>query len=161
MERFTVSLDENLLADFDDYCQRKGYQNRSEAVRDLLRSRLDGDRLEAALATPDEDAQCVACLSYLYNHHERDLSRRLVEIQHHHHELAHATMHIHLDHETCLEVAVLRGSVPAVLRCADVITAETGVRHGQVHVVPIDSVNISPPRHQPHPSETSSVDPEP
>jgi len=138
MERLTVSLDEDLLAGFDDYCRRRGYQNRSEAVRDILRERLEADRLDAANQAKDAATQCVACLSYIYNHHERELSRRLTEAQHQHHDLTHSTMHVHLDHENCLEVAILRGPTGAVRKCADTITAETGVRHGKLNVVPVE-----------------------
>ncbi len=138
MDRFTVSLDEELLSGFDEYCRRRGYQNRSEAVRDILRDRLEADRLEAASMAHEGAAQCVACLSYIYNHHERELSRRLTETQHRHHDLTLSTMHVHLDHENCLEVAILRGPTDAVRKCADSMTAETGVRHGKLNVVPVE-----------------------
>ena len=139
MERFTVSLDEELLADFDAYCGRKGYQNRSEAVRDILRDRLEADRLEADSLERQATSHCVGCLSYIYNHHERELSRRLTEAQHQHHDLMLSTMHVHLDHENCLEVAILRGPIGAVHKCADSIVAETGVRHGKLNVVPVET----------------------
>lgn len=133
MDRFTVSLDEELLSQFDDYIRRRGYQNRSEAVRDILRGELESERL-----AEDESGHCVACLSYIYNHHERELSRRLTEASHAHHDLTLSTLHVHLDHENCMEVAILQGPTNAVRRFADGVTAETGVRHGKLNAVPVD-----------------------
>lgn len=133
MDRFTVSLDEDLLAQFDEYIRQRGYGNRSEAVRDILRGRLESERL-----AQDQDGHCIACLSYIYNHHERELSRRLTQAQHAHHDLTLSTLHVHLDHENCMEVAILRGPTSQVRRFADGITAETGVRHGALNAVPVD-----------------------
>lgn len=133
MERFTVSLEGELLVEFDRFIERKGYQNRSEAVRDLLRQQLRAESL-----AKEGGGECVAALSYVYNHHERDLARRVVEAQHQSHDLVRATLHVHLDHENCLEVAVLQGATAAVRRFADALTAETGVRHGHLSAVPIE-----------------------
>lgn len=134
MERVTISLDDALLAEFDDYMKRKGYENRSEAIRDLLRQRLEQDRLEE-----DRASHAVACLSYVYNHHQRELSRRLTQAQHSHHDLMLSTLHVHLDHENCLEIAVLQGPADDVRRFAEATIAETGVRHGNLHLVPAES----------------------
>ena len=133
MERFTVSLEGELLAQFDEYIQHRGYGNRSEAVRDILRGTLETQRL-----TEDDSGHCIACLSYIYNHHERELSRRLTQASHAHHDLTRSTLHVHLDHENCMEVSVLQGPTEAVRRFADSITAETGVRHGKLNAVPVD-----------------------
>jgi len=133
MDRFTVSLDETLLAQFDDYIHRRGYDNRSEAVRDVLRQVLENERL-----ADTDSGQCIACLSYIYNHNERDLSRRLVQASHAHHDLTHSTLHLHLDHENCMEVSILRGATASVRRFADAIMAETGVRHGALNAVPVE-----------------------
>jgi CopG family nickel-responsive transcriptional regulator len=133
MDRFTVSLDEELLEQFDDYIRRRGYGNRSEAVRDILRQTLEAERL-----ADEEGGHCVACLSYIYNHHERELSRRLTQASHAHHDLTLSTLHVHLDHENCMEVSVLQGPTAAVRRFADTITAETGVRHGALNAVPVE-----------------------
>jgi CopG family nickel-responsive transcriptional regulator len=133
MERFTISLDEKLASEFDRLIRDRGYLNRSEAVRDILRSKLDTLRLQEAQAP-----FCVASLSYVYNHHERDLAERLTEIQHHHHELVVATTHVHLDHENCLETVMLRGATNIVRHFADMLIAERGVRHGQINLVPVD-----------------------
>ncbi len=148
MDRFTVSLDEDLLAQFDDYIRHRGYGNRSEAVRDLLRRTLEAERLA------DGDAgDCVACLSYVFNHHERDLARRLTESQHAHHDLTVSTMHVHLDHETCMEVAILQGPTDEIRRFADSVISETGVRHGAVNAVPVDMAghHHHPGGHHHHP----------
>jgi CopG family nickel-responsive transcriptional regulator len=136
MERITISLDEALAREFDAMIERRGYQNRSEAIRDLLRSQLEADRQEAAQATGN--LQCVANLSYVYNHHARDLAERLMALQHGHHDLTVATMHAHLDHDNCLESVILRGPTAAVRAFADALSAERGVSHGQLNVVSVE-----------------------
>jgi CopG family nickel-responsive transcriptional regulator len=133
MERFTISLDENLATEFDRLIRDRGYQNRSEAVRDLLRGKLDTLRIQEAQAP-----FCVASLSYVYNHHERELAERLAARQHAQHDLTVATMHVHLDHENCLETVVLQGPTVAVQELAAGLTAEPGVRHGALNVVTVD-----------------------
>ncbi|MFT4048038.1 MAG: nickel-responsive transcriptional regulator NikR [Solimonas sp.] len=133
MERFTISLEEELAGAFSALMKRRGYRNRSEAVRDLIRLELergnDGD-------TPG--AHCVAILSYVYKHHERELSKRLVRLQHDHHDIGIATMHAHLDHDHCVECAILRGPTAVVKAFADRVIAEPGVHHGNVKLVTID-----------------------
>lgn len=133
MERFTISLDEKLAVEFDRLIRERGYLNRSEAVRDLLRGKLDSLRIQEAQAP-----FCVANLSYVYNHHERDLAERLTGLQHRHHDLVVATTHVHLDHDNCLETMMLRGATEVVRRFADALMAERGVRHGQINLVPVD-----------------------
>lgn len=133
MERFTISLDEQLARQFDALIRRQGYQNRSEAVRDMLRQRLENERL-----VKEEAPHCIASLSYVYNHHERDLAARLMSIQHEHHDLSLSTMHVHLDHDNCLETVILRGPTTQVRRFAENVIAERGVRHGQLNLVPVD-----------------------
>lgn len=133
MERVTISLDETLLEAFDAFIGRKGYENRSEAIRDLLRARLESDRLEENRAP-----HAIACLSYVFDHHQRELVRRLTNVQHDQHDLVLSTTHVHLDHDNCLEVAILRGHTEAIRRFANVVMAETGVRHGNLHIVPAE-----------------------
>ncbi|MGN2392173.1 nickel-responsive transcriptional regulator NikR [Pelomicrobium sp. G1] len=133
MERFTISLDERLAREFDEFIRVRGYQNRSEAIRDLLRRHLEEQRLRSG------DAPfCTASLSYIYNHHERELAERLTHKQHAHHDLCVSTMHVHLDHEHCLETVVLRGPTAAVRQFAESVMAERGVRHGSLNLVPVD-----------------------
>lgn len=142
MERFTVSLEGDLLAEFDRFIERKGYQNRSEAVRDLLRQNLRSESL-----AKEASGDCVACLSYVYNHHERELARRVTAAQHESHDLVRSTLHVHLDHDNCLEVAILQGPTAAVRRFADALTAETGIRHGQLSAVPVQIETTDRHRH--------------
>lgn len=137
MERFTISLDEGLAQAFDELIRARGYANRSEAVRDMLRRELETQRL-----AHDAAPTSVACLSYVYNHHERQLSERLTEHQHHAHDLVVSTMHVHLDHDNCLEALILRGTTESVRHLADHITAERGVRHGQLNVIPVDMESV-------------------
>lgn len=133
MRRLTISVDDDLADTFDQLVARKGYLNRSEAFRDLVRKALD----EAELA-PGRAQWCVATVSYVYDHHERQLSNRLTQIQHRHHNVALATLHVHLDHENCLETVVLKGRMGDVRATAEGMIAQTGVRHGSVHLVPVE-----------------------
>lgn len=130
--RFTISLEDKLGARFDHFIQERGYKNRSEAVRDLIRNKLDQDSLMR-----DDNADCVGTLTYIYNHHERDLSRRLAESQHQSHDLSISTLHVHLDHDNCMETVVLRGKVREVSAFAESTISQPGVRHGQVYIVPV------------------------
>jgi CopG family transcriptional regulator, nickel-responsive regulator len=133
MRRLTISVDEELAHAFDHLVEQKGYQNRSEAFRDLVRKELG----EAVMAH-GKATWCVATLTYIYDHHERQLSNRLTKIQHEHHDLIVATQHIHLDHDNCIEMLFLRGKIDMVRSCANAIVSQTGVRHGNVHIVPAD-----------------------
>lgn len=134
MERITMSLDEKLAQEFDALIRARGYASRSEAMRDLLRREV-----EASRQSRDAKARCVASLSYVYNHHERRLAERLTEAQHAHHDLVVATMHVHLDHENCLETVALKGPVTAVFGLAHRTEAERGVRHLALNVVTVES----------------------
>jgi len=133
MDRITISLPEKLAREFDRLIAERGYDNRSEAVRDILRAHLDRMR-EAREAA----GHCVANLSYVYNHHERDLAERLTALQHAHHDLTVATMHAHLDHDHCIESVILKGPAQAVRSFANALSAECGVRHGQLNLVTVD-----------------------
>jgi CopG family nickel-responsive transcriptional regulator len=155
MQRITISVDDELAQAFERLVERRGYLNRSEAFRDLVRKELDQASLGEGAAKAEKHAKtdkhgkggrykpvqarhCVAALSYVYNHHERQLANRLTEIQHARHDVAVAALHVHLDHDNCLETLVLRGPLEDVRACADAIIAQTGVRHGQVHMIPVD-----------------------
>lgn len=141
MQRMTIALSDELAAELDAYMRRKGYENRSEAFRDVLRAQIEADRLESR-----EGRHCVATLSYIYDHEERELARRLVRAQHARHDLSLSTLHVHLDHATCLEVAVLRGSTSRVREFANAVVSQRGVRHGRLHLVPAE-LEIAPHRH--------------
>ncbi len=132
MERITMSLDSALAEQFDAFISEHGYTNRSEAMRDLIRQQLEKERLEKS-----EDGYCVATLSYVYNHHELELASRITEVHHHHHELNLAGLHVHLDHDNCLEIAIMRGPIKKVQALANAVMAERGVRHGKLHMVPV------------------------
>jgi len=132
MKRLTMSLDDHLAEAFDALVQSRGYENRSEAFRDLLRQDLGNARLKEA---PDQP--CVATLSYVYNHHQRQLAMRLTDLQHDHHELTIATTHAHLDHDHCIENVILRGRTAAVRAFAQAVVAQPGVTHGHLHLVPM------------------------
>lgn len=132
MQRVTISLDEDLAAAFDKLVATTGYQSRSEAVRDLVREKVEKRRLAR-----DDDGLCVASLSYVYDHHVRDLATRLVEVQHTHHDLVIATTHVHLDHDTCLETTLLKGPAKAVRALSDAISAERGVRFAEINLISV------------------------
>lgn len=131
-ERFTVSLDRELAEAFEAFRLRLGYASRSEAVRDLLRGFLARQRSEQ-----DGDTNCIGILTYIYDHHRSDLAAALTRAQHEHHDLSIATLHVHLDHDHCLECSVVRGPVQRVRRFAERIIARRGVRHGDLHLVPV------------------------
>jgi len=133
MDRFTISLDENLASAFDELIKDRGYATRSEAVRDILRAHL-----QQSAERRDTRGSCVANLSYVYNHHERELAERLTRMQHAHHELTVSTMHAHLDHDQCIETVLLKGSVKRVREFAEEIIAERGVRHGNLNLVSVE-----------------------
>ncbi len=138
MERFTISLDEALARQFDALIRARGYASRSEAVRDMLRKELERARLER------QDApHCVASLSYVYNHHERQLAERITDKQHEAHDLVVSSMHVHLDHDHCMEAVILRGETREVRRFADGLSAERGVRHGLLNLIPVEAEPLS------------------
>jgi CopG family nickel-responsive transcriptional regulator len=133
LDRFTISLDESLAQAFDALIRERGYANRSEAVRDIIRQLLETQRLDK-----QEAPHCVASLSYVYDHHERHLAERLTELQHLAHDLVVSAMHVHLDHDNCLETLFLRGHTKEVRAFAGKLSAERGVRHGQLNLVPVE-----------------------
>lgn len=143
MRRITISVDEELARQFDDLIERRGYVNRSEAFRDLLRVQIDEER-----KTNNEPHLCVATVSYIYNHHERDLARRLTLLQHDHHDICVSSMHVHLDHDYCLETVILRGLFSVVNDFANRLVAENDVRHGNIHIVPLKMATPSKKKHR-------------
>jgi CopG family nickel-responsive transcriptional regulator len=136
MQRVTVSLDEDLARDFDNLLRDQAYQSRSEAVRDLVRSAVEARRLQG-----DGPGDCVASLSYIYNHHTRALAQRLNEMAHEHHDLVVATTHVHLDHDDCLETVILKGPITLVRGFADLVQAERGVRFADLNLVRVEPNN--------------------
>jgi CopG family transcriptional regulator, nickel-responsive regulator len=132
MRRLTMSLDDDLADAFDRLVRERGYENRSEAFRDVLRHDLGEVRRRER-----PDGPCIATLSYLYDHHQRQLAARLTDMQHDHHELTIATTHAHLDHDLCIETVILRGRTDEVQAFAQAVIAQPGVSHGQLHLVPV------------------------
>lgn len=131
VQRLTISLDQEVADAIDAYMRRRGYTNRSEAIRDLVRHAL-GD---PAVSEP-EAAVSVAAVSYVYDHHRRQLAARLAGAQHDHHGLVVATTHVHLDHHDCLEVCLLRGETAAVRAFAEAVLSERDVRYGHLNLIP-------------------------
>jgi len=130
MERFTISLDDALAQQFDTLIAQRGYGSRSEAVRDLIRGAIEGDRQRQP-----PTGNCVGILSYTYDHHERLLADRLTGLQHDHHDLTVAAIHSHLDHFNCVESVILKGLTADVRQFADALMAERGVHHGQLNLI--------------------------
>src|SRR5215471_1562335 len=133
MQRVTITIDAELMTELDRIIAVRGYQNRSEAIRDLARAGI-----RQAAETLDAERDCVAALVYVYDHHARQLSKRLADAFHDQHELSLASMHAHLDRDSCLEVTILRGKADKVQHFADHVIAERGVRHGRIVLVPTD-----------------------
>jgi len=124
--RFGISIDARLLERFDDLIDGKGYVNRSEAIRDLIRNAL----VEEEWAREDEEA--VGTVSLVFDHHTRDLSDKLTEHQHSHHREIVSALHVHLDAHHCLEVVVLKGRAGDIKRLADELIGTKGVKHGKL-----------------------------
>ena len=124
--RFGISMDSGLLERFDSLIERKGYVNRSEAIRDLVRGALVEDQWDRG------DEQTVGTVTIVYDHHTRDLADKLTEHQHAHHDAIVSSLHVHLDDHNCLEVVVVRGDTEGVRRLADQMIGTKGVKHGKL-----------------------------
>ena len=128
LSRIGVAIDSDLLKKFDDLIAKRGYTNRSEAFRDLIREEL----VEQAWESPER--KVVGTVSIVYDHRVRLLSERLTDLQHkfYHHVLS--TLHVHLDHDHCLEVLVVRGKAGEVKKIADALISTKGVKHGRLTI---------------------------
>ncbi len=140
MQRVTITLDEALLEEVDRFITARGYQNRSEAIRDLARAGLQ-ESTSSAL----DKGECVAAAIYVYDHDARELPKRLNQAFHDHHDLSLSTLHVHLDHESCMEIAVLKGGTHEVRHFAEHVIAERKVRYGRVVMVPLEEAG---PKHR-------------
>jgi len=129
MQRVTISLDDEVAAALDELAERRGYANRSAAVRELVREAASREAATGA------GRMCLGVLSYLFDHERRELSRRLTHAHHHHHVLNLSTLHLHLDRDSCLEVAVLRGNAGEIRDLASRVSAERGVRLGDLRLI--------------------------
>ncbi|WP_142846586.1 nickel-responsive transcriptional regulator NikR [Telmatospirillum sp. J64-1] len=136
MQRITITLDDDLLAEIDQLAAERQYSGRSEAIRDLLRGGLK----EAQAATGE--GPCIAALVYVYDHAARELSKRLTRTFHSHHHLSLSSLHVHLDESSCMEVSVLRGEASEIRDMATQVISERGVRYGQVVTVRADGAAI-------------------
>ena len=128
LSRIGVAIDSDLLAKFDKLIGKRGYTNRSEAFRDLIRDEL----VEKSWESPDRDV--VGTVTLVYDHHVRLLSEKLTEMQHESYHQILSTLHVHLDHHHCLEVLVLRGKASAVQKIADTLISTKGVKHGRLTI---------------------------
>lgn len=130
MQRVTITIEDDLLHAIDRIVDRRGYTSRSEAVRDMVRDHLAHHQM-AELS----ELSCYATLTYIFEHHLRDLPNRLAEIGHQYQGLAISTLHLHITHENCLEVVVLHGLVNQVRAYADEVTTQRGVSQGRLHLM--------------------------
>ena len=128
LSRIGVAIDSELLDMFDRLIGKRGYTNRSEAFRDLIRDEL----VETAWESPD--SQVVVTVTLVYDHHVRLLNEKLTDMQHDHHKSILSTLHVHLDHDNCLEVLVVRGKSGDVRRIADGLISTKGVKHGRLTI---------------------------
>ena len=135
LSRIGIALDSDLLKRFDGSIQRRGYTNRSEAFRVLIRDRLVTEQ------TAEPNATVVGTVTLIYDHHAHGVTEKLTEAQHAHHELVVSTSHAHLDHESCLEVLIVHGKSAEVAQFADLLIGLKGVQHGRlVMTVPAHAI---------------------
>jgi len=123
--RFSVSMDEKLLTQFDDYIGKRGYSNRSEAVRDLIRKMLVNEEWE-------QDSEVVGVVTLVYNHHQPQLQEKITELQHEYHHQITSSTHVHMDHHNCLEVTIVKGRASQVRELAEKLIALRGVKNGNL-----------------------------
>lgn len=125
--RFGISLEKALLDNFDNLIKRRKYTNRSEAIRDLIRQELLKQDLE-------EDREVAGAITFIYDHHQRDLLNKIIDVQHDHQDIIQSSQHIHLDHHSCLEIVAVKGNSRKVSKLADTLKALKGVKHGSLSV---------------------------
>jgi CopG family nickel-responsive transcriptional regulator len=128
LSRIGVAIDSDLLKKFDGLIARRGYTNRSEAFRDLIRDKL----VEESWENPER--KVVGTISIVYDHHVRLLNERLTGVQHEHYHHVLSTLHVHLDHDHCLEVLIVRGKASEVRKIADILISTKGVKHGRLTI---------------------------
>jgi CopG family nickel-responsive transcriptional regulator len=121
--RFGISLEKTLLEKFDRLIRSRRYTNRSEALRDMIRQELVRKEWE-------EDREVAGAITFIYDHHKRDLLNKVIDIQHDHQKIIVSAQHIHLDHNNCLEIVAVRGKSGEVQKLADSLKSVKGVRHG-------------------------------
>jgi CopG family nickel-responsive transcriptional regulator len=125
LKRFSVSLEDQLLDQFDEYIGNHGYSNRSEAIRDMIRNKLINEEWE-------QDSEVVGVVTLVYDHHQAQLQERITEAQHDYYQLITSTTHVHMDHHNCLEVTIVKGQASTVRQLAERMIALRGVKHGNL-----------------------------
>jgi CopG family nickel-responsive transcriptional regulator len=143
LSRIGIALDADLLKRFDRSIQQRGYTNRSEAFRDLIRDRLVTEQTAAP------EAIVVGTVTLIYDHHAHGVTEKLTEAQHAHHELVVSTSHAHLDHDSCLEVLIVHGKSAQVAQFADLLIGLKGVQHGRL-VMTVPAHEIEDPHEHGH-----------
>jgi CopG family nickel-responsive transcriptional regulator len=128
VSRFSVSLPPALLKQLDQMASEKGYDNRSLAIADMIRSELVEHRQN------DSKGEIAGTITLVYDHHKQHVQETLTDIQHDHHDVIVSTVHVHLDHHNCLEVLIVRGQAGVIKKIADELTAARGVKHGKLTV---------------------------
>ncbi|MFC2077453.1 nickel-responsive transcriptional regulator NikR [Candidatus Bipolaricaulota bacterium] len=123
--RFSVSIEEDLIEAFDGLCRRRGWTNRSEAIRDAIRRQLVEQEWNAG-------EEVVGVITLLYDHHGPGLARKLTEIQHHALGEIISTTHVHIDAENCLEFLAVRGEARAIEDLSHRLIGLKGVKHGEL-----------------------------
>ncbi len=126
LKRFGVSMEETLLAKFDRLITQRGYTNRSEAFRDLVREQLVEEDLQSV------SGEVFGALVFVYDHHRRELDRKLADLQHDHYQTIISTAHVHVSHDQCLEVILMRGAAVTIQEIANRILSTKGVQHGKL-----------------------------
>jgi CopG family nickel-responsive transcriptional regulator len=146
LSRIGIALDSELIKRFDRSIERRGYTNRSEAFRDLIRDQLVSERTSAP------DAIVVGTVTLIYDHHAHGVTDKLTDLQHEHHELVVSTSHAHLDHDSCLEVLIVHGKSAKVEKFADLLIGLKGVQHGRlVMTVPEHALTSPSEKEHKHP----------
>jgi CopG family nickel-responsive transcriptional regulator len=130
LSRFSISTEEDLLQNFDQLIARQGYGNRSEAFRDLMRDALIKSKIEDSPQT----GEVLGTLTLVYDHHASDLSDKMNDLQHRYYNLVVSVLHVHVNHDDCMEVIVLRGEIGQVRSVSESLLTLRGVKHGKLFV---------------------------
>lgn len=142
--RFGVSAESELIESFDELARQRGYANRSEALRDLMRDALVQARVDSGPA----QGEVLGSLTLVYDHHARELTSQMADLQHQHHDLVVSVLHVHISHDDCLEVLALRGQIQHVRQLADSLLSLKGVKHGRLFItLPTTTMTIPPHQH--------------
>ena len=126
MQRIGISIEDDLLKNFDKLIEIQGYANRSESVRDMIRDKL----MVADLAKPNTNA--IAAIFVVYDHHSNDLSQALNNIQHNNLNIIRSSTHVHIDHQNCLEVIIMKGKSSEIKKLTDLLSSTKGIKHGKL-----------------------------